>query len=214
LKCTPFVTIDIDLICPLSTNELFPFCNIESDPDFFEAISARAKSSLTDHNLLHELKYKMKCDFTSYALTTPDLASNATQMFMHINARSLSKNIDSIITELGLPVDKPTVIAITETWAISDSDNLPILGYTNILKARTYKAGGGVGLYLKDYIGLNYKLRMDLSINNKSDSLFIQLVIQLFNAAFINIVQSLFDKLVPIQNVTLKSTEIYRPRKQ
>jgi len=34
--------------------------------------------------------------------TTSDLASNATQMLKHINARSLSNNIDSIITELSL----------------------------------------------------------------------------------------------------------------
>jgi len=60
--------------------------------------------------------------------TTSNLASNATQMFMHINAPSLSTNIESIITELNLLVDKPTIIAITETWAKSDSDSLPIPG--------------------------------------------------------------------------------------
>jgi len=48
-----------------------------------------------------------------FNMNTSDLASNATQMFMHINARSLSKNIDSIITELSLLVDKPTIIEIT-----------------------------------------------------------------------------------------------------
>jgi len=60
--------------------------------------------------------------------TTSDLASNATQMFMHINIRSLSIKTDSVITELSLLVDKPTIIAITETWAKSDSDSLPIPG--------------------------------------------------------------------------------------
>jgi len=146
LKCTPFLAIDVDVICPPRTNELFPFCNVESDIDFFEVITARVNFRFTDHHLLHELEFKIKCDFTSCALTLDDdidvdanyyimlfikpvdyyetgklnttisdLASNATQMFMHINARSLSTNIDSIITELSLLVDKPAIIAITET---------------------------------------------------------------------------------------------------
>jgi len=96
---------------------------------------------------------------------------------MHINARSLSTNIDSIITELSLLVDKPTIIAITETrLSKSDSDSLPIPGYISILTARTYKTGGGVGLQLKRKTGLNYKLRMDLRVDNKSDSMFIQII--------------------------------------
>jgi len=43
------------------------------------------------------------------------------QVFMHINARSLSNNFDSIITELSLTetnVDTPTIIAITVTCQI------------------------------------------------------------------------------------------------
>ena len=58
---------------------------------------------------------------------------------------------------------------------MSDNGYLPMPGYTSILKARTYKTGGGVGLYLQDKVGLNYKLRMDLSVDNKSDSLFIRI---------------------------------------
>jgi len=70
----------------------------------------------------------------------------------------------------------PFIIAITETWAKADSDRLPIPGYTSILKARTCKTGGGVGLFLRDNAELNYKLQMDLSVDNKSDSLFIQII--------------------------------------
>jgi len=72
LKCTPFLAIDVDVICPPCTNELFPFCNVESDIDFFEVITARVNSRFTDHHLLHELKFEMKSDFTSCALTPDD----------------------------------------------------------------------------------------------------------------------------------------------
>jgi len=66
------MAIDVDVIFPPCTNELFPLCNIESDIDFFESITARVNSGFTDHHLLHELKFKMKYDFTSCALTPHD----------------------------------------------------------------------------------------------------------------------------------------------
>jgi len=97
------------------------------------------------------------------------------QSLLHINARSLSKNIDRLVSELNLLPNKPSIIAVTETWAKTDSDIFPIPGYTSILKAREKKVGGGVGLFIQDAIDLKYKLRPDLSLNMPSESLFIQL---------------------------------------
>ena len=105
---------------------------------------------------------------------TPQPTTCTPQFCMHINARSLSKNINNITTELSLLSNKPSVLAITETWAVSDNDHFPIIGYSSILKARKNKIGGGVGLYLQDKIDLKYKLRSDLFIDDTSDSLFIQ----------------------------------------
>jgi len=61
------------------------------------------------------------------------------QSLLHINARSLSKNIDRLVSELNLLSNKPSIIAVTETWAKTDNDIFPIPGYTSILKAREKK---------------------------------------------------------------------------
>jgi len=207
LKCTPFTSIvDTDVICPLCIEELFPFCNIDSDAEFFSVITA-ANTSCIDFNLLNNIKLEFKCDFTSSVLTddhdldadtnyyntlfnspvkfydtaslnpiTPNLSENLHQFLMHINARSLSKNINNITTELSLLKNKPSIIGISETWAKTDDDNFPIPGYTFIHKARKAKIGGGVGFYIQDKIEQNYKLRPDLSIDEISDSLFLQIM--------------------------------------
>lgn len=206
LKCTPFITVNVDTICPLCIDELFPFGHIDSDQEFFTATASKNSHSPIDHHLLNEIKLELKCDFTSCPLTpdddldadtnyynvlfnnpvnyyetinlnsiTPEPANSTPQFFMHINARSLSKNIDSIITELSLLSNKPSIIAVSETWASTDSDNFIIPGYCGIQKARKNKTGGGVAIFLENKIGLNYKLRPDLIIDEISDSLFIQI---------------------------------------
>ena len=70
---------------------------------------------------------------------TPEPANSTPQFCMHINARSLSKNIDSIITELSLLSNKPSIIAVSETWASADNDNFLIPGYCGIQKPRKNK---------------------------------------------------------------------------
>ena len=106
---------------------------------------------------------------------TPKPAKNTLQFFLHLNARSLSKNIDNITSELSLLSNKPSIIAVSETWSVTNNDSFPIPGYSFIQKARTTKIGGGVALYLQDTIDIKYKLRPDLSIDDISDSLFIQI---------------------------------------
>lgn len=208
LKCTAFTTIATatDTICYICIGEIFPFCNIESDQEFYSAIMSKENSCI-DHHLLASIKHEFKCDFTNIAVTedydidadtnyyntlfnnptnyfetanlnllTLKSPSNTPQFIMHINARSLSKNISNIVIELSLLTNKPSIIAVSETWAVTDNDNLPIPGYSNILKARKYKSGGGVGLYIKDEIALSYKVRPDLEIDSISDSLFIQTI--------------------------------------
>ena len=63
---------------------------------------------------------------------------------MHVNARSLTKNIGPVVTELSLLSNRPSILAVTETWALTDNDNLPIPGYSSISKARKDKTGCGV----------------------------------------------------------------------
>ena len=94
---------------------------------------------------------------------------------MHINVRSLHKNIGRVVSELSVLPNKPSIIALTETWAHSDDDAFHIPGYSNVMKARKNRVGGGVGLLLHDHINIEYKLRPDLSLDDPFESLFIQL---------------------------------------
>jgi hypothetical protein len=59
--------------------------------------------------------------------------SNIPHFLMHLNARRLVKNIDHLITELSLLSKKPSIIGVSETWALSDTDMLSIPGYSSTL---------------------------------------------------------------------------------
>ena len=237
LKCTPFVSSEVDVICPLCNSQLFPFNNIDSDLDFFLAATAKDSKSLIDHQLLNNLKLEVKCDFTSSSLTTDDdldpdshyyntLLNNPVnyyetvklnpitpqptngdlQFLMHINARSLLKNLDNLTTELSLLTNKPSIIAVTETWAKTDNDDFPIPGYSNILKARQNRIGGGVALYIQDKIDVKYKLRPDLSCSEVCDSLFIQISIAKTKDIVIGVVYKPPDSDVQKFNEKLEQT--------
>jgi hypothetical protein len=118
------------------------------------------------------------CETSDLNKTTPLPKGGFPQFLLHINARSLNKNLSNLTTELNLLINKPSIIAVTETWAATDNDNLVIPGYSAIHKARKTKPGGGVALYLQDQIELSYKLRPDLSSDDLSESLFIQVAIK------------------------------------
>ena len=173
LKCTSFLTTDIDPICPKCVDEIFPFCQIIDDNVYKAAICNYQDQSVIDFSLLNEIKLEFTHTFASPALVTDDdldadtnyynallnmpskycdtTVLNKTipspqpeiaQCLMHINARSLSKNIHALTTELSLLTNQPSVIAVTETWTRSDNDPCPIPGYTSILKSRKDKLGG------------------------------------------------------------------------
>ena len=82
---------------------------------------------------------------------------------LHLNARSLPKNVDQfkdLISSLGYNFD---IMAISETWFNSNTNvnmyNVP--NYSLVHLCRTEKIGGGVALYINDE--LQYVLRNDLS---------------------------------------------------
>jgi len=107
---------------------------------------------------------------------------------MHINARSLSRNLDALVSELSLLSNMPSVIAVTDTWAITVNDSFPIPGYTSIIKARKNRPGGVVGLYIQDALNFSYKLRPDLSTDTTSESLFIQLTNNKYKNVIIGVI--------------------------
>jgi hypothetical protein len=75
---------------------------------------------------------------------------------IHINARSLRKNIAMLYTYLNSLHHQFTVIAVIETWGIESNSNFVYLdGYTRFIKNkkqkknRTNSRGGGVVLFIK-----------------------------------------------------------------
>ena len=69
MKCAVYCSIEIDVICPKCIIDIFPFSQIDSERDFYLAISSRTNETDVDHNLLNTLKLQLKCDFTSTFLT-------------------------------------------------------------------------------------------------------------------------------------------------
>ena len=65
-----------------------------------------------------------------------------------------------------------SVIAVTETWLEDSSHSSDIPGFNFVHKHRENRTGGGVGLYLADY--LKFKHRTDLAFSTDcAESLFI-----------------------------------------
>ena len=89
---------------------------------------------------------------------------------LHLNVRSLSKNIDHLKLLLHSLNHNFSVIALSETWLHSTScmTELNIPGYNLITKNREDRVGGGVALYIST--DFQYVIRSDLS--NISDNSF------------------------------------------
>ena len=94
---------------------------------------------------------------------------------LHINARSLHRNFDSLNTLINNIEHKFSIIGVTETWLNSQSNLINLDNYEFIFKGREgNKTGGGVGFYIKD--DSNYKMRHDLTTFNQwIESIFIEL---------------------------------------
>ena len=68
---------------------------------------------------------------------------------MHLNIRSLPKNIGKLCDFLSLIDNKFTIIGLSETWLHSDNVDLyEIPEYTSIRVTRPSKKGGGVCHYM------------------------------------------------------------------
>ena len=106
---------------------------------------------------------------------TGNNAINKYFSLLHINARSLNKNFDSIEVLLNSLNQFPfSVIGITETWLHTSSPNMfDIQNYSMIRADRRTGRGGGVAMYI--YNNLRYKPRPDLQIDD-IESLFIEVV--------------------------------------
>ena len=70
---------------------------------------------------------------------------------LHINSRSLPKNIDNIIAFLTTLSTTPDILAVTETWLSNNNKQLHQLpGYHSYHLVRTNRAHGGVTIYISN----------------------------------------------------------------
>src|SRR6185437_7006066 len=96
---------------------------------------------------------------------------------LHANIRSLTKNLDKLKDLLNICDFEPKAIAISETWLSGDKHKIVQLpNYVFLHFDRAHKTGGGVALYV--HCSLRYRMRNDinLSIDSKCDSLWVELV--------------------------------------
>ena len=87
---------------------------------------------------------------------------------VHINARSLNKNIGDIITYLNLLQHQFTVITISETWITDLNEGIIHLpGYTSYLKNRKSTSGGGVAIFVLENV--DSIVRKDITIDDRGN---------------------------------------------
>ena len=146
---------------PLSSNpgrSLALSPDLDSDTNFFSQQNS---------------EYYIKDQFNE--LLSQKLSQCPCLSFLHLNIRSLSRNLCGLTSLLSNLDNHFSVVGITETWLQSSSHSVDIAGYSFIHKHRTEKSGGGVGMYIKSEI--EYKLRNDLipSDQQSFESLFVEI---------------------------------------
>ena len=110
-----------------------------------------------------------QAQINSYKLTSSNFS------LLHVNARSLQKNINRIEHELNcLPV-KFSVIGVSESWLNpSNAELYCFAGYSSTKLYRETRKGGGVSLFIKD--SLHYVSRKDLNVFNADiEAVFIEI---------------------------------------
>ena len=119
------------------------------------------------------------CDYYGEEDCTHSCCNMIGLSILHLNARSLVKNIDSIkqmLTNIKFEFD---VIAISESWLDENNKNdVNLDGYEVIHQLRNNKKGGGVCLYIRNVFRFNIIKQMCCSIDNLLECCTVQLDMQ------------------------------------
>lgn len=121
-----------------------------------------------------------RCDYYvedkfNEALQSQFINENYFSIF-HLNVRSLQNKLDDLTALLANLDLKFSIVGITETWQQNWAHNVDINGYDFVFKNRSFKSGGGVGLYVSN--DLNFKIREDIRVPNEEvmEPLFIEIL--------------------------------------
>ncbi len=124
------------------------------------------------HNLSNPCYYSLE-QLEDYVNTDPP--NNFS--LMHVNIRSLYKNVDQLKSCLSQLNKNISVIGLSETWLKDTSckNYLDIPGFNLETNKRNERVGGGVALYIVS--NLCYTHRPDLKSNYKSlESIFVEII--------------------------------------
>ena len=135
----------------LNLDECQPLYDTDPDLNYYTTICNNAINS----------EYYLEDSFNKFCerLSFDDNAFS----LIHLNIRSIPKNMHEFELYLASLDINFTVLAFTETWFKDETCLLYNLdGYSIESSHRAYRKGGGVALYLRD--SLMYKLRHDLDI--------------------------------------------------
>jgi hypothetical protein len=121
-------------------------------------------------------QYFLKSEFNDFILTE-NIVGRLT--ILHVNVRSLNKNLDNLLILLKLLKFHFSIIAISESWETElNVDLFHIPGYEKVSALRQNGRGGGVALFVDN--SLTFNVRSDLtciigSTNNGCESIFVEL---------------------------------------
>ena len=120
-------------------------------------MAGHVSNNVLNTNTLGDCSYSSCEDFTKFC--------NKSFSVIHINCRSLKKNLPAIIQFLCSINYSPSVIALTETWLCEEDEFLTSLpNYTLISLPRKSRRGGGVGFYVLN--DLVFVVKRGMSISN------------------------------------------------
>ena len=137
-------------------------CNRDIDPDeyFYKQICATFSLYYHEDELKHMLLHK-------------SITNNFS--LVHLNARSLNKNLDHLSVYLDTLKYSFDIIIVTETLANSDNMTfLSIPGYNTVFKNRPNGRRGVVAIFVRDSVYFTERTDLNLYDNDSMESLFIE----------------------------------------
>lgn len=97
---------------------------------------------------------------------------------LHLNARSLLKNLDQLNLILKNLKRAFSVVGVSETWLTDCSSELVnITGYNFVSNHRKSKIGGGVGIYLRNDIEYKVLKECKFSDSEEIESIFVEITV-------------------------------------
>lgn len=171
------INFDADRLASLKFNPLlceshknFSLCkDLDPDSNFYPNIdNCEYFTEASFNNMLTEQENRL-----NLSLNHDNFTSSLS--LLHLNIRSIVNKLGKFCNFLGGLNIKFPIIGISETWLEDSYHNSDISGYKFMHNYRDGRTGGGVGLYLADY--LNCKLRPDMVFsNNWAESLFVEII--------------------------------------